>query len=107
MSDKKNALRLPKPIEIAWTVLFGLINAVPTFVFSTLSVCLTLPLLAWWNMKMAVKLNCISADWTWWWMAMAFEKWGRSKCRYYGDKIPMRENAFLSSNHMTFLDWAF
>lgn len=35
------------------------------------------------------------------------ERWGRAKYHFYGDKIPMRENAFVTMNHMTLLDWAF
>jgi 1-acyl-sn-glycerol-3-phosphate acyltransferase len=66
------------------------------------------PLLGWWNMPLAVKLNCILADWLWWFIGgKGVEAWGRSKYHFYGDKIPMRENTFTTMNHLTFLDWAF
>lgn len=107
MVDRKNALRLPRPIELAWAVVFGLLNSLPTFFTASFCILFTLPFISWWNRKLSVKLTCIMADWTWWLFAVVVEKWGRSRCHYYGDKIPMRENAFMSSNHITFMDWAF
>jgi 1-acyl-sn-glycerol-3-phosphate acyltransferase len=104
----KGALRLPAPIEWAWTVLFLLVVTILPLTTSLLSALVLFPLLSWWNMPLMVKLNCIIADWTWYLMGgLGMEKYGRSKYNFYGDKIPMRENAFLISNHLTILDWAF
>jgi len=103
----KDALKLPWPLESLWTVLFVLVNTIPPVTVTMLSALILLPLLGWYDMKLVVRLNCIIADWLWWMMGTGIEKYGRSKYHFYGDKIPMRENAFLISNHLTILDWAF
>jgi len=104
----KAVLRLPKPLEILWTILFCLCGSIPAIAFSLMAALITIPLFSWWNMRLTVKLNCILADWTWWILGgKGIEQWGRSTYHFSGDQIPMRENAFAVMNHLTFLDWAF
>jgi len=33
------------------------------------------------------------------------EEWGRFSITFSGDKVPLRENAFLITNHITAVDW--
>lgn len=104
----KDVLRLPRALEILWTVLFVCVGSITPITFAIIAFVFTFPLFGWWNMKLAVKLNCIMADWTWWFMGgKGVEGWGRSKYHFYGDKIPKRENSFTVMNHRTLLDWAF
>lgn len=106
--SSKDAIRLPKPIEYLWAMIFGMLGAIHPIVACVLSACLSWPLFAWWNMPLCVKLNCYAAESVWRFMGgQGVERWGRAKYHFYGEKIPMRENAFVTMNHMTLLDWAF
>ena len=105
---EKGGLRLPAPIEWAWTVIFLLLVTIVPLLSSITSALVFVPLFGWWNRPLMVKLNCIMADWTWYFLGgLGIEKYGGSHYHFYGDKIPMRENAFLISNHLTLFDWAF